>query len=34
MDDGWELSHALNPSDPSDGPLNAKNGYTHLENFL
>ena len=30
----WELSHGLNPNDPSDGRRIAANGYTNLENFL
>jgi hypothetical protein len=34
MPDDWELSHRLDPNDPSDGPALARNGYTHVENYL
>src|SRR5215471_2296773 len=32
--DSWELTHSLDPTNPSDGPALAVNGYTNLENFL
>lgn len=34
MDDTWETNNNLSPSDPADGKLLAKNGYTNLENYL
>ena len=34
MPNGWELSHNLDPNDPSDGRALARNGYTHVENYL
>jgi pectate lyase len=34
MDDAWESAHGLDPTDPSDGPQVARNGYTHVENFI
>jgi hypothetical protein len=32
--DAWEKAHGLNPNDPNDAQLIAKNGYTNLENYL
>lgn len=34
MPDAWEKSHQLNPSDPSDASLVAKDGYTNIEAYL
>jgi hypothetical protein len=34
MPDAWETAHALDPSNPADGPAVAKNGYTNLENYI
>lgn len=34
MPGSWETANGFNPSDPSDGPRTAANGYTNLENYL
>ncbi|MBQ6681237.1 MAG: hypothetical protein IJM78_03295 [Prevotella sp.] len=34
MPDTWEQNNGLNPNDASDGPQEAENGYTNLENYL
>ncbi|MDB4919557.1 polysaccharide lyase [Mucilaginibacter sp.] len=36
LPDAWELSHGLNPKDPNDSALPAKNGggYTNIEAYL
>jgi hypothetical protein len=34
MPDAWEKSHQLNPNDPSDASVVAKDGYTHIEAYL
>jgi len=34
MPDDWERARGLDPQDPADGPKDAGDGYTHLENFL
>lgn len=32
--DEWETSHNMNPTDPTDAPAIAENGYSYLENYL
>jgi pectate lyase len=34
MPDAWEKSRKLNPGDPSDASVVAKDGYTHIEGYL
>lgn len=34
MPDAWEKSHGLNPNDPADGKMIAKDGYSNLEHYL
>lgn len=34
MPDVWERAHGLDADDPADGRYQAKNGYTHIENYL
>jgi len=34
MPNSWELAHGLSPTNASDGPLVAHNGYTNVENYL
>jgi hypothetical protein len=34
MPDAWEIAHSLDPKNPRDGAVIAKNGYTNVENYL
>jgi hypothetical protein len=34
MPDAWEKSRKLNPGDPTDASVVAKDGYTHIEGYL
>lgn len=34
MPDAWERKQGLDPNNPADGAVMAKNGYTNLENYL
>jgi len=34
LPDAWEIKHHLNPHDPSDAALAAKDGYTYIEEYL
>ncbi len=34
MPDAWEQAHGLDPNDPRDGAVIARNGYSNVENYL
>ena len=34
MPDAWEIKHNLNPHDPADAAMIAKDGYTNIEEYL